>query len=277
MFKKTWSVLFVGGALALAGCGGAEEQADQQAPVEREMGAAMGDGIRMLGAMPTAEDYAAMSEQGPTAMTGTICPGSTVVRGVDVSYYQGSINWSSVKAAGKSFAMIRVSDGTGFNDPNFATYWANAKAAGLTVGAYQFFRPSQDPIAQADLIVNKIQAAGFTATDIPPVIDVEVTEGYSASTIMSRVNSWLSRVQSRTGRQPFLYTSPGFWSSLGYPTPSPLPYLWDAHWGASCPTVPSPWGRLRIWQYSDSGSVSGISGAVDLDLYNGSLTELRSL
>lgn len=267
--KKTWSLLLVGGALTLAGCGveAEQEQVAETLP-GREMGAVMGDGFRQLGMLPVSEGVQEMA---------TVCPGSTVVRGIDVSYYQGTINWSSVKSAGKSFAMIRVSDGTGFLDPNFATYWANAKAAGMTVGGYQFFRPSQDPIAQADLIVNKLNSVGYVSTDMPVVIDVEVTEGLSASTIMSRVNSWLQRVQSRTGRLPMLYTSPGFWSSLGNPTPSPLPYLWDAHWGATCPTLPPAWGRLRIWQYSDSGSVSGISGAVDLDLYNGSLTELRSL
>ncbi|HYO52276.1 glycoside hydrolase family 25 protein [Archangium sp.] len=269
--KKTWSLLLVGGALTLAGCGGVEMEQDQvtdPAPQDREMGAVMGDGFRELGMMPISE--------GPSEMA-TVCAGSTVVRGIDVSYYQGTINWNSVKSAGKSFAIIRVSDGTGFQDPNFNTYWANAKAAGMTVGAYQFFRPTQDPIAQADLMVNKLNSAGFAATDIPPVIDVEVTGGLAASTVISRVNTWLQRVQSRTGRLPMLYTSPGFWSGLGNPTPSPLPYLWVAHWGATCPTLPPAWGRLRVWQYSATGAVSGISGDVDLDLYNGPLSELRSL
>ena len=80
-----------------------------------------------------------------------ICAGSTRVYGVDVSYYQGAINWPAVRAAGKQFAYIRYSDGTGFLDPNFNSNWRNAKAAGLTVGAYQFFRPSQNPTTQADL------------------------------------------------------------------------------------------------------------------------------
>ena len=268
--KKTWSLLLVGGLLALSGCGVAAEEEQVVDPTleGREMGAVMGDGFRQLGMPPITE--------GPSEMA-TVCPGTTKVYGIDVSYYQGTINWSSVRSSGKNFAIIRVSDGTGFLDPQFNTNWANAKAAGLTVGAYQFFRPTQDPIAQADLMVNKLNSVGFYSTDIPPVIDVEVTGGLAASTVISRVNTWLQRVQSRTGRLPVLYTSPGFWSSLGNPTPSPLPYLWVAHWGASCPTLPPNWGRLRFWQYSATGSVPGISGDVDLDLYNGSLTEMRSL
>lgn len=207
----------------------------------------------------------------------TVCPGSNKVYGIDVSYYQGVINWSSVKAAGKQFAIIRVSDGTGFLDPKFVTNWKNAKAAGLAVGAYQFFRPNQDATAQADLFVNQLNAVGFGANDLPPVIDVEVTGGVSGSTVAARVNTWLNRVKSRTGRLPALYTSPGFWSSIGNPTPSLLPYIWDAHWGVSCPSLPPAWPRLRFWQYSSKGSVSGISGDVDLDIYNGTLTELLGI
>jgi lysozyme len=206
-----------------------------------------------------------------------VCPGATRTYGIDVSYYQGTINWPAVKAAGKQFAIIRVSDGTGFRDPKFAANWRGAKAAGLAVGAYQFFRPTQNATAQADLMVDELQRVGFGAGDIPPVVDVEVTGGASDATVAARVNTWLQRVRARTGRLPLLYTSPGFWSGLGNPRPSPLPYLWVAHWGASCPTLPPNWGRLRFWQYSSTGRVAGISGDVDLDLYNGSLAELRGL
>lgn len=207
----------------------------------------------------------------------TVCPGSNKVYGIDVSYYQGTINWSSVKAAGKQFAIIRVSDGTGFLDPKFVSNWKNAKAAGLTVGAYQFFRPNQDATAQADLLVNQLNSVGYGSSDLPPVIDVEVTGGVSGGTVAAHVNTWLQRVKARTGRLPSLYTSPGFWSGIGNPTPNPLPYIWDAHWGVSCPSLPPAWGRLRFWQYSSTGSVSGISGNVDLDMYNGTLAEMRGL
>ena len=64
----------------------------------------------------------------------TVCPAGAVVQGIDVSEFQGAINWSAVKAAGKQFAFIRVSDGT-YQDPKFATNWAGAKAAGILRGA----------------------------------------------------------------------------------------------------------------------------------------------
>ena len=213
----------------------------------------------------------------PLAADAKVCPGANKVSGIDVSEFQGKINWASVKAAGKDFAVIRVSDGTGHLDPDFATNWKDAKAAGLTVGAYQFFEPSEDPTAQADLMVSHLTSVGFGAGDIPPVIDVEVMGGESAATVASHVNTWVARIKSKTGRLPALYTSPGFWSGLGNPTPPLLPYIWVANWGVSCPTLPPAWGRLRLWQYSDTGSVAGISGNVDLDEYNGTLAELRGL
>ena len=218
-----------------------------------------------------------LTETGELLADARVCPGTTKVYGIDVSEFQGNINWAAVKAAGKQFAVIRVSDGTGHLDPKFATNWKAAKAAGVAVGAYQFFRPNQSATAQADLLVSHLNAVGYGANDLPPVVDVEVSDGASDATVMSRVNTWIARVKARTGRLPSLYTSPGFWSGLGNPSPTLLPYLWVAHWGVSCPTLPPAWGRLRLWQYSSTGSVSGISGHVDLDQYNGSLAELRGL
>jgi lysozyme len=216
-------------------------------------------------------------EPGTLQEEARVCPGSTQLQGIDVSYYQGNIDWAKVKASGRQFAIVRASDGTGFVDPKFTANWKGAKAAGLAVGAYQFFRPTQDVNAQADLMIKMLNSVGYGAGDLPPVIDVEVTDGVSGSTVASRVNAWISRVKSGTGRLPSLYTSPGFWSGIGNPTPSTLPYIWVAHWGVSCPTLPPAWGRLRFWQYSSKGSVPGISGNVDLDIYNGTLSELRGL
>lgn len=238
----------------------------------RPHGAVAGDFLGRLEGNSLGED-----DDDPSLITASVCPGSTTLPGIDVSYYQGTINWSQVKASGVKFAVIRVSDGTTFLDPKFSTNWTNAKAAGVVVGAYQFFRPSQDPTAQADLVVTQLQAAGFTKSDIPPVIDVEVTEGMSSSTIISRVNTWLARIQSKLGRTPLLYTSPGFWSGLGNPTPSPLPYLWVAHWTSNCPTIPPNWTTWKFWQYSATGTVPGISTDVDMDTFNGGILSIKRL
>lgn len=206
----------------------------------------------------------------------TVCPGRSVLQGIDVSYYQGSINWSQVKAAGNSFAIIRVSDGTGFMDPKFSANWSGSKSAGVVHGTYQFFRPGQSANAQADIVINNLRSAGFGSGDIPPVLDVEVRDGQSNATIVAGIKAWVSKVQGALGRKPIIYSSPSFWSGLGNPTISGA-RLWIAHWGVSCPNVPTGWTGWSFWQYSSTGKVPGIAGNVDLDRFNGTLADLKSL
>ena len=172
---------------------------------------------------------------------------------------------------GRKFAIIRVSDGT-YQDPNFASNWAGAKAAGVIRGAYQFFRASDDPITVADQFLAKMGPLG--EGDLPPTLDVEVTDGQSAATIRSRMEKWLAHVEQKTGRTPFIYVSPGFWPSLGSPNESHY-RLWVANWQVTCPSLPTGWSSFQMWQYADNGSVPGISGNVDLDRFNGTLAQLQ--
>jgi lysozyme len=214
-------------------------------------------------------------DKGATPLTARVCADGATTSGVDVSYYNGSIDWARAKAAGTEFAFIRVSDGTGFVDPKFAAYWASAKAAGVVRGAYQFFRPAQDPIAQADLFVDTM--GPLDDGDLAPVIDVEATGGLSAATVAARVTTWVNRVAARTGRTPIVYTGMYFWrDQLGASAAQASSALWVAQYTSKCPTLPAPWTRWTFWQYSESGTVAGISGAVDLDRFNGSLDDLRA-
>src|SRR5262249_31771669 len=162
------------------------------------------------------------------------------IEGIDVSIYQGTINWASVAAAGKKFAFIRVSDGTGSSDSQFARNWRMARGAGVIRGPYQFFRASEDPTAQANLLINALsQNGGLVAGDLPPVADAEVSVGQSASTIAARLATWMARVEQGTGRRPIVYTSPGVWGNMGNPQGFSSYTLWVAHYGAACPTMPS--------------------------------------
>src|SRR5215470_505761 len=95
--------------------------------------------------------------------------------GIDVSYYQETIDWPRVRRAGIRFAFIRVSDGATQRDTMFATNWAESKRAGLVRGAYLFFRPDQSVTAQADLMIAAMRNRDHD--DLPPVIDIEVDAG----------------------------------------------------------------------------------------------------
>src|SRR5258705_12512274 len=116
----------------------------------------------------------------------TVCGVGPTVKGIDVSYHNGTINWSSVKADGVAYAFIRVSDGTGFIDPKFESYWSASRAVGIKHGAYQYFHPGTDPIAQADLLLSKI-GSKLEPDDLPPVVDVEVADGLGAAQIQAKL------------------------------------------------------------------------------------------
>jgi lysozyme len=205
----------------------------------------------------------------------TVCAKGAVTKGVDVSVYQGAVSWSKVKAAGLTFAIVRVSDGTGNLDSTFATNWKGTQSNGLVRGVYQFFEPGEDPTKQANLVLSQVKSAGgFDAGDLPPVMDIETTGGQSDATIQSNMATWLDVITKAIGRKPIIYTNLNTSSHFGgkfggYP-------LWVASWGASCPTMPSGWSAWQFWQYADDGTVSGISGSVDVDEFNGSLADLKA-
>jgi GH25 family lysozyme M1 (1,4-beta-N-acetylmuramidase) len=203
-----------------------------------------------------------------------VCPNGATIPGIDVSQYQGAINWNLVAAAGYQFAFARVNDGPTL-DSSFAQNYAGIQAAGMIRGAYQFFEPSQDPAAQAILLLQQVGAPALG--DLPPVLDVEITGGLSQPALAAAIQTWVSTVQSGLGRSPIVYTAPGFWNSnVGSQSFSGDP-LWVANWGVSCPTLPIGWPTWAFWQFSDSGTVSGVSVGVDLDEFNGNLADLQQL
>jgi len=208
-------------------------------------------------------------------VTTNVCPAGTTTPGIDVSKWQGAIDWPTVRSSGVRFAFIRVSDGTGYYDGQFQTNWSGAQAAGVLRGAYQFFRADEDAVAQADLLVDTLETHGVG--ELPPVIDVETTEGLSGSTIASRVGQWLDRVESRLGVKGIIYTGSYFWEdNIGSAAFADHP-LWIAHWTSGCPTIPSAWSGWAFHQYSATGSVPGISGDVDLDRFDGTVAQLAAL
>lgn len=200
------------------------------------------------------------------------CQEGPTVAGIDVSYYQEKIDWKRVRRAGLRFAFVRISDGTTIADPMFNKNWSGAKRAGIVRGSYQFFRPEESATAQADIV---IAALKFDPGELPPAIDVEADGGLRPAELAAKVRVWVDRVRTKLGVEPLIYASPEFWREKlgGADIPQPL---WLAHYTQKCPTVPAPWTRWTFWQHSKSGSVPGIYGPVDLDVFAGTLDELRA-
>jgi GH25 family lysozyme M1 (1,4-beta-N-acetylmuramidase) len=212
----------------------------------------------------------------PTPGATPIPPPSVYVEGIDVSKYQGTIDWTQVAGSGKRFAIMRATLGTTYVDPMYATNHVGAKTAGLQVAAYHFATPSSAPgdaVLEADWFV---QNAALQPGDLVPALDIEQSGGLSVANLQAWVGAWLAEVYARLGVRPMVYTSPNFWkNSLGDTTmfaDQGYGVLWVAHWFVSSPTIPANgWGGRgwTFWQYDDCGSVPGIGGCVDLDRYNG--------
>ncbi|MDR3084419.1 MAG: Ig-like domain repeat protein, partial [Streptomyces sp.] len=193
--------------------------------------------------------------------------------GIDVSQFQGAINWGAVAASGISFAYIRASDGAGYpypgRDTTFVNNWDGAVQNGVLPGAYLYFHPNQDPIAQGQTLIAALQQVDFGPGSMVPAIDIEETDGQSPPQIVAALHQVIDYVQSTIGALPAIYTSPGQWSSNeGNSLDFTADPLWNACWCSGSPTVAgNNWGGFgyQIWQYSDSGGISGIGGRVDLD------------
>lgn len=205
-----------------------------------------------------------------------VCAKGPTLEGIDVSYYQGTINWDSVKASGRAFAIARISDGT-YMDTKFDANWPAMKKVGLIRGAYQFFRPGQDPNTLADIVISKVGKLGDG--DLPVTIDVEATDGQSAATIISKMKTWLEKVETGTGKRPIIYSGKYFWQDNVGNSKEFLDHpLWIPAYGPTCPNLPEGvWPTWTFFQYTDKASVPGISGGVDGDKFNGTLEDLQKL
>jgi lysozyme len=202
-------------------------------------------------------------------------PAATYLTGIDVSNWQGAVDWTKVKNSGRTFAFCKATEGTGFTDAQFATNWANMKKVGLIRGAYHFGRPGSDAVTQARFFVKTVKPQ---KGDLQLVLDLEVTDGKSPAQVWAWTQSFLAEVKRLTGRPGIIYTGYYFWrDKVGNPTNNLNCPLWIAAYGVSAPLVPRAWSTWTFWQYSSTGTVPGVKGNCDLDYFNGSLTQLQKL
>jgi GH25 family lysozyme M1 (1,4-beta-N-acetylmuramidase) len=210
--------------------------------------------------------------------------------GIDVSSYQGSINWTSVHSAGVAFAFAQATEGNYHQDSQFKNYMINGKAAGVQMGAAHFSRPDLNtPTTEANYFWSfagpYIKADGKS---ISPAVEFETFNGHvGASTYTAWFNAWAAAVQAKTTNSmaPVIYVSTcggacnldntitlGGWlanyNGENLYTGNP----WNTCIGCN------PWGQnvWVYWQCSSTGSIPGISGNVDLDAFNGTLAKLKS-
>jgi lysozyme len=202
------------------------------------------------------------------------CATGSTVPGIDVSDYDPGTQWLTTKRAGIGFAFIKATEGTTLANANFAGDWAGTQANGIYRGAYHFFHPSDDPAQQAQFFLQAMGA--LAATDLPALLDWEVTDGVSNATQAQNALTWLQLVERSTKKIPIIYTGPAFWNALGNPTAFARYPLFIAHYGVACPSIPAPWSSWAFWQTGE-GTVAGLqSSQADQDAFNGTASQLAN-
>jgi len=223
----------------------------------------------------------ASANTGSTVRSGDDIGIQTLLPGIDVSHWQGSINWTSVRNAGIRFAYIKATEGTSYKDPNFNTYYPAAYYAGVIRGAYHFARPSYSGGAtQASYFFNNGGRWSADHRTLPGALDLEGScAGLSQSAMRTWIYDFWARYKALSTRDVVIYTTASWWSTCtgGWTAQAARSPLWVAHWGVSSPTKPAGWSFYTFWQYTNCRSVSGISGCVDGDYFNGDSSRLLAL
>ena len=208
------------------------------------------------------------------------CAADTV-RGVDVYDDDLPLNFHDLKSEGYDFAIVKATEST--NDDQEGTFpssYANARAAGLIVGSYHFFRGNADGTAQARHFL-AVAGNSIKSDDLPPALDIETTDGASGSDITQRMWDFLHTVEKAIGKKPMIYTYSSYFSSAGVNTSGLAAYpLWlaPANSGSSCFNTSEfrlPWAKATFWQYDTTSHLGGISStSADHDKFIGTLADL---
>lgn len=203
--------------------------------------------------------------------------------GIDVSHYQGDIDWDAVAGGGVSFAMAKATEGTSYIDANFTYNYKRMGEVGIVRGAYHFALPSEDAVAQANHFVATVNSAGgfnHSSKTMQLVLDLEDADGQDSATVWAWVQTWASRIVELTGKPPIVYVGYYFWNdNVGAPSDNLNMPLWIASYTSPAPAgIPSAWDGLSwaFWQYDDNGAsepggaagtVPGITGNVDVNYF----------
>lgn len=210
------------------------------------------------------------------AAFGITVPVNYDIHGIDVSHYQAAIDWVAVKNMQDKnikigFAFIKATEGLSKVDAVYRRNWFKAGDAKMARGAYHFFVASKSGKAQAQ---NFIETVVLEKGDMPPVLDIEQTNGASEADIQQRAKDWLTMVEKQYKVKPIIYTNVDFYQNFLAGKFDDYP-LWVAHYLVKDkPRIKRNW---LFWQHNDGGRVNGINAYVDFNVFNGDSTDFTKL
>ncbi len=209
----------------------------------------------------------------PTTSFGGPLPDDFAIHGIDVSKYQGTIDWNAVRDSGVQFAWIKSTEGGSDLDSRFRENWEAARAAGVPRGAYHFVYWCRSPMEQMRWFEQNVpNEPGM----LPPVLDVELTPTsptckrtlYREQT-QREMRQMLEEMERFYGRKPVIYATVDFYAGIlagGALNDFPI-------WVRSTkyhPNVRYPGRKWHFWQYQSDAHVAGIRGKVDRNAFFGS-------
>ncbi|GGP80820.1 lysozyme [Saccharothrix coeruleofusca] len=198
------------------------------------------------------------------------------VYGIDVSGHQGNVDWAAQWHAGKRFAYVKATEGTGYTNPYFAQQYNGSYNIGMIRGAYHFALPDRSGgAAQANYFVDNGGGWSGDGKTLPGALDVEYNPygstcyGLSASAMTGWILAFSDTYHARTGRWPVIYTSTTWWNQCVNGDFSSTNPLWVARYASTVGTLPRGWSVYTIWQYS--------STPIDQNEFNGAYDRLQAL
>ena len=193
--------------------------------------------------------------------------------GLDVSEYQGEIEWTLVKSIESNypleFVLIRATAGNDREDLQFKKNWLGAKKRKIIRGAYHYYRPNENSLEQAQLFIKTVQ---LHKGDLPPVLDIEkLPEEQSLDSLKIGLKRWLKAVEAYYKVKPIIYTGEKYYDDFLKEEFSDY-LFWIANYNFYREKIEEDW---LFWQFTEKASVPGIKGNVDVNIYNGDVEQLR--
>ena len=193
--------------------------------------------------------------------------------GLDVSEFQGTIDWTLVETIESNypleFVFIRATAGKDRSDLQFKKNWLGAKNVKMIRGAYHYYRPNENSLAQAQLFIKTVH---LEKGDLPPVLDIEkLPKGQSLDSLRVGLKRWLKAVEAHYKVKPIIYTGEKYYHDFLKEEFSDY-LFWIANYNFYREKIGEDW---LFWQFTEKASVSGIKGNVDVNIFNGDLEQLR--
>jgi len=194
------------------------------------------------------------------------------ITGIDVSKYQGKVDFEKVKAAGIRYVFVRATEGITYQDAFIKQNLEEAREAGLVIGAYHFYETDDDPVSQLNNFTSMVT---LQAGDLPPVVDIEKLHDNDQVDLTQNIQTYLNGLERHYKIKPIIYSGKNF-ANKYITTFSEYP-LWLAEYQSLYPTLPQGWDKWTFWQYSQTGKIDGISGDVDVNRYNGEESSFKEM